>query len=132
MDISRLRQQLREAGRQFDRQLHTLMEHGSLLRGNVYRLRRKCGKDGCRCTRGDLHESWVMHVREQGVQHMRAIPKGQLTKWRGYAERYKRFRQSQRELARLYRKVMKLADQLEAARAVALPTANNKRGKKDG
>lgn len=30
---------------------------GPLLRGTLYTLRRKCGKAGCRCATGDVHES---------------------------------------------------------------------------
>ncbi|MEI7902949.1 MAG: DUF6788 family protein [bacterium] len=128
MDISRLRQQLREAGRQFDRQLRTLKEHDPLLRGGVYRLRRKCGKAGCRCARGELHESWVLLTREQGVQRMRAVPKGQLAKWRAWTECYRRFRLARRELTRQYREVLKLASLLEAARAVAPPASDEGKG----
>ena len=37
-----MRQPLREAGQQFDIPFRILMEHELLLRGGVYRLRRKC------------------------------------------------------------------------------------------
>jgi hypothetical protein len=30
---------------------------GPLLRGTLFTLRRKCGKPGCRCATGDVHES---------------------------------------------------------------------------
>jgi hypothetical protein len=125
MDVSRLRQRLREAGRQFDRQLRTLMEHDPLLHGGVYRLRRRCGKAGCRCARGELHESWVWLTREQGVQHLHVVPKDQTARWREMAESYRRFRRARRELARLYREVVRLANLLEAARTAAPPTSGD-------
>ena len=128
MDSSRLRQQLREAGRQFDRQFRTLMGDDPLLRGGVYRLRRKCGKAGCRCAHGELHESWVLLTREQGGQRMRAVPKGQLAKWRAWTERYRRFRLARRELSRQYREVLRLASLLEAARAIAPPASGDGKG----
>jgi hypothetical protein len=124
MEAARIRQQLREAGRQFVRQLSALSERGEFVRGGVYRLRRKCGKAGCRCARGELHESWVLLTREQGVQRMRAVPKGKLAKWRAWAERYRRFRLARRELGRQYREVLRLAGLLEAARAVAPPQSD--------
>lgn len=130
MDPSRIRQQLREAGRQFVRQLGVLSERGEFVRGGVYRLRRKCGKAGCRCARGELHESWVLLAREQGVQRMRAVPKGRLAKWRAWAERYRRFRLARRELGRQYREVLRLAALLEAERAVAPPEPGG--AKEDG
>jgi hypothetical protein len=110
--------------------VRTLSEHTDFVRGGVYRLRRKCGKAGCRCTRGELHESWVLLTREQGVQRMRAVPKGQIAKWREWAQRYRRFRLARRELTRQYREVLRLASLLEAARAVTPPQPGA--GKGDG
>ena len=132
METSRLRQQLSAAGEQFGRTLKTFLGHKPLLRGNVYRNRRKCGKDGCRCTRGELHESWVYHVREAGVQSMRAVPKGQLAKWRAWTEHYRRFRLARRELASQYREMLRLIDLLESARAVTPPPTDNKKGSNNG
>jgi hypothetical protein len=123
MDVSRLRQQLRETGRQIARQLCTLMEHTPLLRGGVYRLRRRCGKAGCRCARGELHESWVLLAREGGVQRMRAVPKGQTARWRELSEHYRRLRRARRELGRLYREVLRLTGELERLRSVPPPSA---------
>ena len=123
MDVSQLRQQLRETGRQIARQLCTLMEHTPLLRGGVYRLRRRCGKAGCRCARGELHESWVLLTREGGVQRMRGVPKGQTARWRELAEHYRRFRRARRELGRLYREVLRLTGELERLRSVPPPSA---------
>ena len=122
MDASRLRQRLREARRQIDRQLNTLMEHAPLLGGSVYRLRRRCGKAGCRCARGELHESWVFLSRQKGVQRMRAVPGGQVVRWREGAEQYRRFRRARRELTRLCREVLRLAGKLERLRTVPPPS----------
>ncbi len=127
MDTSDLRKQLRDAGQQFERQLCTLLEHGSFVRGGVYRLRRRCGKAGCRCVNGALHESWVLSWREGGVQHMRAVPAGETARWRRLAEEYRRFRLARRELARQYRALQRLAVQIEAARAIAPPGVAEKK-----
>lgn len=121
MNVSQYRQQLRKVGQQIERQLGTLMEHKPLLRGSVYRLRRRCGKAGCRCTRGELHESWVYLVREKGVQRLRVVPKGQTARWREWAENYRRFRRAQRDLGRLVREALRLAGELEALRTVPPP-----------
>ena len=121
MEASPLRQRLREVGRQIERQICVLMEHAPLVRGGVYRLRRKCGKAGCRCTRGELHVSWVFLAREKGVQRMRALPKGEAVRWRERAQHYRRYRQARRELLRQCREALRLARLLEATRAVAPP-----------
>jgi hypothetical protein len=123
MDASRLRQRVLEAGREIDRHLRTLVEHEPFLRGGVYRLRRRCGKAGCRCAGGALHESWVFLTREKGVQRMRAVPKDQTARWRELAERYRRFRRARRDLARQCREALRLIALLEQARTGAPPAA---------
>ena len=123
MNVSQLRQRLRATGQQINRCLRTLMEHEPLLRGSVYRLRRRCGKTGCRCTRGELHESWVFLSREKGVQRLRVVPRGQTACWRERAEDYRRFRRAQRELGRLVREALRLAGEIERLRAVPPPSA---------
>ena len=121
MNASQLRQRLREAGRQIEWQLAVLMERAPVVRGGVYRLRRKCGKPGCRCARGEVHASWVFLAREEGVQRMRAVPKGEAARWRERAQHYRRYRQARRELLRQCREALRLAELLEVARAVAPP-----------
>jgi len=123
MTISQIRQRLRKVGQQIARQLDTLMAHKPLLRGSVYRLRRRCGKAGCRCTRGELHESWVFLTREKGVQRLRVVPQGQTARWREWAENYRRFRRAQRELGRLVREALGLAGELERLRIKPPPAA---------
>ena len=127
MKVSQLRQRLCETGRQIDRQIRALMERTPLVRGGVYRLRRKCGKPGCRCARGELHESWVLLARQEGVQRMRAVPKGETARWRELAERHRRCRQARRELGRQCREALRLAKLLDAARAVAPPAPGGER-----
>lgn len=119
MDTSRLRQQLIRVGGEIARQIQVLAGRPPMIRGNVYRLRRRCGKSGCRCMRGELHESWVLLARERGVRRMRAVPRGQADRWRELAENYRRFRRARRELARLHREAMRLAGLLEEGRAIA-------------
>jgi len=121
MDASRLRQRLRAVGQQIERQICVLLESAPLMRGGVYRLRRKCGKAGCRCTRGELHASWVWLAREKGVQRMRAVPQGQAARWRERAQRHRCYRLARRELVRQCREALRLARQLEAARVVTPP-----------
>lgn len=129
MDTSRLRQQLRVVGENFIRQAQVFAGHAAMMRGGVYRLRRRCGKPGCRCTRGELHESWVLLTREQGVRRMRAVPQGQVARWRELAENHRRFRLARRELTRLYREAIRLADLLEEGRVVVpFPEGGSKGG----
>lgn len=121
MDASRLRKQIQQCQREIGDQVRILKQRRLLVRGNVYNLRRKCGKAGCRCQDGHLHESWVLSVSEKGRKRMRAVPKGKRTQWQPMTERYRRFRRSRARLVKLFAEILKLVDELERERTVPPP-----------
>jgi len=48
---------------------------GEVLRGSIQRQFRRCGKEGCRCARGDLHGPYVyLAVRTESRRGMVYIP----------------------------------------------------------
>ena len=118
MDASQLRKQLLQCQREIGDLLRALKQRRPLIRGNAYNLRRKCGKEGCRCQAGHLHENWVLSVPEEGRKRMRAIPKGKRTQWQSMAERYRRFRRARARLVKLFAEIIKLVDELERERTV--------------
>lgn len=121
MDASQLRKQLQHCQREFGDLLRVLKQRRPLIRGNIYNLRRKCGKDGCRCQDGRLHESWVLSVPEKGSKRMQVIPKGKRVQWQEMTERYRRFRRARARLVKLFAEIIKLVDELERERTVPPP-----------
>jgi hypothetical protein len=121
MSASQLRKQIRDRLREVADLLRVLMQHPPLVRGIVYRLRRKCGKAVCRCLDGQLHESWVLSVPEKGAKRMRAVPKGKRMQWQQMTERYRRFRRVRARLVKLFAEIIELADELEQKRTVSPP-----------
>ena len=121
MDASRLRKQIQQRQREISDLLRVLKQRRPLVRGNLYNLRRKCGKDGCRCQDGHLHESWVLSVPEKGRKRMRVVPRGKRTQWQQMTERYRRFRRGRARLVKLFAEILKLIDELERGRTVPPP-----------
>ena len=121
MDAAQLRKLLQQCDRELGDLLRSVKQRGPLIRGNVYALRRKCGKAGCRCQDGHLHESWVLSVPEKGKKRMRIIPPGRRTQWQTMAERYRRFRRARARLVKLFAEIIKLVDELERERTVPPP-----------
>jgi hypothetical protein len=121
MTASQARKQLRQCQREVSEYLRTVKQHPPLVRGSVYRLRRKCGKAGCRCQQGQLHESWVLSVPEKGAKRMRAVPGGRRLQWQQMSERYRRFRRARARLVKLFAQILKLVDELERERTVPPP-----------
>ncbi len=121
MDASQVRKELQLRQRELGDLLRVLKQRRPLIRGSVYNLRRKCGKDVCRCQDGFLHESWVLSVPEKGRKRMRIIPKGKRIQWQSMTERYRRFRRTRAQLVKLFTEIIKLIDELENDRTVLPP-----------
>jgi hypothetical protein len=45
-----------------------------LLRGSLVQMHRTCGKQGCRCQKGDKHPALYLALRDQGKRQMVYIP----------------------------------------------------------
>ena len=41
-----------------------------LVRGSVVKVRRRCGKARCKCTKGELHETWALSYSREGKTRM--------------------------------------------------------------
>lgn len=121
MDASQVRKRLQLRQRELGDLLRVLKQRRPLIRGSVYNLRRKCGKEVCRCQDGFLHESWVLSVPEKGRKRMRAIPGGRRMQWQSMTERYRRFRRARARLVKLFAEIIKLTDELERERTIAPP-----------
>ena len=121
MDASQLRKQIQQRQREIGDLFRVLKQRRPMIRGNVYNLRRQCGKAGCRCQDGHLHESWVLSVPEEGRKLMRAVPKGKHAQWQPMTERYRRFRRARARLVKLFAEIIKLVDELERERTVPPP-----------
>lgn len=118
MDKSQLKKQLQKSQKEVADLLRLFMQRSSLIRGSVYQLRRKCGKENCHCQEGHLHESWVLSVPEKGRRRMRTVPKGKRIKWQQMTDNYRRFRRARSGLVKLFAEILKLIDELERERTV--------------
>ena len=121
MDASEIRKKLHDYQREASELLRIFMQRPPVMRGGVYRLRRKCGKAVCRCQQGQLHESWVLSVPENGAKRMQAVPKGKRMQWQQMTERYRQFRSARARLVKLFAEIIKLVDAMEQERTVAPP-----------
>jgi len=119
-EASRVRQELQEAWQRMGALLGRLEGRGVLVRGTLYERRRRCGRRGCRCERGDLHISEAFSVSEAGKT--RHLPLGGVNRerLREGVENYRTFRAARRELRVACRRVLALADEMEQLRCVPL------------
>jgi len=98
-----------------------------VIKGTVYELKRKCGKPGCRCARGQLHHRMVVSASERGKTRLQVIAHGSLVEVQGKVRRYQELRRVRARLGEVYRKTLKVMDEMEAMRREELPSPGKDR-----
>ena len=96
--------------------VESLLGREPLLPGSLYTLRRRCGKPGCRCTRGELHATPMLSYRGQGKPQNVTPRPGELATLRALTEAYQRFRRGRTQGLRLVREMRAILERLEGLR----------------
>ena len=99
----------------------------SVIKGTVYELRRRCGKPGCKCARGEMHARMVVSASEGGKTRLQVIPRGFLVEVQGKVRRYQELRRVRARLGEIYRKMLRVMDQMEAMRREELSRSGKRR-----
>jgi hypothetical protein len=98
-----------------------------VIKGTVYELKRRCGKPGCKCARGELHRRMVLSASEGGKTRLRVIPRRFLVEVEAKVRRYQELRQVRARLGEIYRKMVRVIDEMEAMRREELPSSDKDR-----
>ncbi len=114
--LSRMRQSLVDLAREVELLMPIFMDRLPLAKGSVYRQWRKCGKSNCRCRNGRGHASMMLSRSEGGKTKLIAVAEGRLKELQILTRRYRRFRSARARLGQIYRRMLTLIDELEAAR----------------
>ena len=114
--LSRIRQSLRRLSQDIQKLMPDLAERLPMVKGTVYEQRRKCGKPTCACAHGELHGSMILSRSQGGRTKLISISPDQVAQLRVLTARYQRFRRARARLGRIYKTMLSLIDQLEAAR----------------
>lgn len=131
-EASRQRQALRAMIEEYGRLAHSLMQPRELLKGSVYQLRTRCGKDACRCARSrtERHTSTVLSWSEEGRTRLRSITPTDEVRLRRLTELYRRYRETRASLVRLHRRILAAVDRLEKALRSSPPAPRRGRSKR--
>lgn len=114
--LSSLRSQLLQLQQLLPGLLEPALGREPLLPGSLYTLRRKCGKPSCHCNRGTLHDSTILSYRGQGRPRNVSPQPEQLESLRNLTDHYRRCRQARAQIVRWQLQLLKLVDDLQAAR----------------
>jgi len=88
--------------RQCRSQLAQLVHRRGWMRGSLLVRGRVCGKEGCRCTRGQLHESLYLVLSEGGRTRQLYVPRAFEARVRQWVENHRRARRLMEEISRRY------------------------------
>lgn len=119
--FSRLRQSLGHLLDEMKGLIQPFFSDQPVIKGTVYELKRKCGKPGCKCTRGQLHARMVVSASEKGKTQLRAIPRGFLVETQQRVRRYQQLRQARARIVEIQRQMLEIMDKMEAMRREQLP-----------
>jgi len=66
-----------------------LLSQRPLLRGGLVTMARSCGKQGCKCARGEKHVSLYLSARVEGKRKMIYVPRSMEEVVRAWVETYR-------------------------------------------
>ena len=122
---SRLRLRLRQVAEKHQLQIDRLIgEVGPLIRGTFGIRARVCGNPGCRCARGELHESKYLTASDGGTNRQIHIPAAEEMAVQQGVERYRKFRKMRTELAEIAKEGLQLSEQLGLSLLKPYPPGN--------
>ena len=107
------RRQINEAVRSYNEAVKEILaERGPLLPGAFQLRGTRCGKDNCKCTRGELHTTAVLVTSDRGKRRSYYLRPPERPETQRRVERYQRFRANCAELNRLHKTIQEAARQL--------------------
>ena len=122
---SRFRLRLRQAAEKHQQKIDDLVgEPGPLVRGTFGTRARVCGVAGCKCARGELHESRYLSASQGNQMRQVHVPAGDEMEVQHGVQRYRRFRELKVELAKIAKEELELAEQLGLSLLKPYPPGN--------
>jgi hypothetical protein len=96
------RSHLSTTQRKLRSRLTQLVRSGGLMRGNLLTMRNTCGKAGCRCQRGQKHESLYIAQSRKGKYHMKYVPRSWHLRIQDWVGRYQEIQRILESLSEQY------------------------------
>jgi hypothetical protein len=125
-NLSQLRQTLLHLANEIRGLVEPFFSDRPVIKGTVYELKRKCGKPGCKCARGEPHGRMVVSASEGGKTRLGVIPHGFLVEVQAKVSRYQELRRVRARLGEIYRKMVRVMDQMEAMRREELSSSGKR------
>lgn len=76
-----------------------ILNEAQFVEGAIVRMERKCGKENCKCTRGELHVSLYLACRYKNGRKMICIPSEKEEQLKEAVKNYKRASKLTRDIS---------------------------------
>lgn len=106
------RQQLSRLLGELKKIFDTFAEPLPALRASLQKIRRRCGKPGCRCESGALHESLVLVDRSNGDRKTRKVRRAEQLQLRKLTRRYRDLRRGRARVSEIHAEFLRCCDRL--------------------
>lgn len=113
MNASRLRQEIARCLRDIVQLKDELATRKPMARGTVYILKRKCGKQNCRCQKGKLHPQICLAWGEGGKKYLRPLRGQEIDRYKKLTAYHRRFRKARTKFIKLGKRMVELSNKLE-------------------
>lgn len=114
--LSDLRAKLLKNQQLLQQLMDTFNARSAMLPGSLYQLNRKCGKENCRCTKGQLHSSTVLAYRGQEKTQTITPDQEHLNHIKQMTDDYRRFRKRRAELVKLQKETLAIVEKIQQLR----------------
>lgn len=111
-DPSYLRKELDELLRELGTLVRTFTPRSSLWAGNVYVLRRRCGRPNCHCVEGELHEATVLSDRSGDSPRTIALKGNDIERFRRMTQKYGKVRKARARVTKINKRILLIVDEL--------------------
>lgn len=120
-ELSKLRQELSLLLKQRYKHLKIIFNNEAFVRGGIYIINRKCGKQSCKCATTDYkHPSHYLYKSEQSVNKTIYIKADQVGTLRKLTNQYKKFRKARAELMKIDQKMAEIMNKIEEKKIQSL------------
>jgi len=97
--------------------LKRLAEVGPLVQGSYCTVKVKCGKPGCRCSRGEPHQACVLTRKVRGKTVTTHVPRDLRSEVEAWARQYRQIMKLVKDISALSERIIRI--HVRTSRAVA-------------
>ncbi|MFQ5825488.1 MAG: DUF6788 family protein [bacterium] len=122
IDISAVRQKLSILNKQRTNLIFKLVHGKSMVLGLPHNVLRKCGKDNCKCAKGEKHGPYpALSVNKNGKQKIVMIKKSDKESVLEEANRYKYFQETLAKIRRVNKEIDELLEKVKLSTIRSYP-----------